>query len=82
MTPEQLIQNAIALAQTLMPGGGTLAAIVGTLAYGYGKAADSPNAARWGKNAWIGAAVLFGGTAVIGLIQYVSLRLFGTPAAG
>ena len=77
MTPDQLIQNAIALIQTLMPGGGTLAAITGTLAYGYGKAADSPNAVRWGKNAWIGAVVLFGGTAVIGLVQYVSQRLFG-----
>jgi hypothetical protein len=77
VTPDQLIQNAIALIQTLMPGGGTLAAITGTLAYGYGKAADSPNAVRWGKNAWIGAVVLFGGTAVIGLVQYVSQRLFG-----
>jgi hypothetical protein len=77
MTPEQLIQNVIALAQSLMPGGGTLAAVVGTLAYGYGKAADSPNAVRWGKNSWMGAAVLFGGTAVVGLIQYVAQRLFG-----
>ena len=49
MTPEQLIQNVIALAQTLMPGGGTLAAIIGTLAYGYGKAGDSPNAVRWAR---------------------------------
>jgi hypothetical protein len=77
MTPEQLIQNAIALAQSLMPGGGTLAAIVGTCAYGYGKAADSPKAVYWGKQAWLGAAVLFGGTAVIGLVQHVSQRLFG-----
>ena len=77
MTPEQLIQNVIALAQTLMPGGGTLAAIVGTLAYGYGKAGDSPNAVRWGKSAWMGALVLFGGTAVIGLVQYVATRIFG-----
>lgn len=77
MTPEQFIQNAIALAQTLLPGGGTLAAIVGTLAYGYGKAGDSPNAVRWGKNAWIGAGVLFGGTVMVGLVQSVSQRLFG-----
>jgi hypothetical protein len=77
MTPEQFIQNATTLAQTLMPGGGTLAAIVGTLAYGYGKAADSPNAVRWGKNGWIGAAILFSGTAIVGLVQYVAGRLFG-----
>ena len=76
MTPEQLISNVTGLAQSLLPGGGTLAAIVGTLAYGYGKAADSPNSVRWGKNAWIGAAVLFGGTAVIGLVQYVAGRIF------
>lgn len=78
MTPETLIQNAIALAQTLMPGGGTLAAIIGTLAYGYGKAGDSPNAVRWGKQAWIGAMCLFGGTAIISLVQFVAQRLFGT----
>lgn len=77
MTPEQLIQNAIALAQTLMPGGGTLAAIIGTLAYGYGKAGDSPNAVRWGKNAWFGAICLFGGTAIVSLVQYFAQRLFG-----
>jgi hypothetical protein len=77
MTPEQLIANATALAQSLMPGGGTLAAIVGTLAYGYGKAADSPAAVAWGKKSWIGAGVLFGGTAIIGLVQHVSQRLFG-----
>jgi hypothetical protein len=76
MTPEQLIQNAISLAQSLMPGGGTLAAIIGTLAYGYGKAADSPNMVRWGKNGWIGAAILFSGTAIIGLVRYVAERLF------
>ena len=76
MTPEQLISNVTALAQSLMPGGGTLAAIVGTLAYGYGKAADSPNAVRWGKQSWVGAAVLFGGTAVVGLVQYVAQRVF------
>ena len=77
MTPEQLIANATALAQSLMPGGGTLAAIVGTLAYGYGKAADSPAAVAWGKKGWVGAGVLFGGTAIIGLVQHVSQRLFG-----
>jgi hypothetical protein len=76
MTPEQLIQNATALAQALMPGGGTLAAIVGTCAYGYGKAADSPMAVAWGKKGWIGAGVLFAGTAVVGLVQNVSSRLF------
>ena len=77
MTPEQLIANATALAQSLMPGGGTLAGIIGTLAYGYGKAADSPNACRWGKNSWIGAGVLFGGAAVIGLVQNISGRILG-----
>ena len=77
MTPEQLIANVTALAQSLMPGGGTLAAIIGTLAYGYGKAADSPQAVAWGKKGWIGAGVLFGGTAIVGLVQYVSGRLFG-----
>ena len=77
MTPEQLIQNAITLAQSLLPGGGTLAAIIGTAAYGYGKAADSPQAVHWGKNSWIGAGVLFGGTAVISLVQYISTRLLG-----
>jgi hypothetical protein len=77
VTPEQLVQNAIALAQSLMPSGGTLAAIVGTLAYGYGKAADSPRAVMWGKSSWIGAGVLFGGTAIVGLVQYVSQRLVG-----
>lgn len=77
MTPEQLIANATTLAQSLMPGGGTLAGIVGTLAYGYGKAADSPQAVSWGKKGWIGAGVLFAGTALIGLIQNISGRLFG-----
>ena len=77
MTPEQLIANATALAQALMPGGGTLAGIVGTLAYGYGKAADSPMAVSWGKKGWIGAGVLFAGTAIIGLVQNISTRLFG-----
>jgi hypothetical protein len=77
MTPEQFIQNAIALAQALFPGGGTLAGLVGTLAYGYGKAADSPQAVSWGKKGWIGAGVLFGGTALIGLVQNISRRLFG-----
>ena len=77
MTPEQLIANATALAQSLMPGGGTLAGIVGTLAYGYGKAADSPAAVAWGKKGWIGAGVLFAGTAIVGLVQNVSGRLFG-----
>ena len=76
MTPEQLITNATALAQALMPGGGTLAAIVGTCAYGYGKAADSPMAVSWGKKGWIGAGVLFAGTAVVGLVQNISGRLF------
>ena len=76
MTPEQFISNITALAQGLMPGGGTLSAIVGTLAYGYGKAADSPQAVAWGKKAWTGAAVLFGGTAVVSLIQYVAGRIF------
>jgi hypothetical protein len=56
MTPEQLIQNATTLAQTLMPGGGTLTAIVGTLAYGYGKAL-TVRTPRWGKNGWLGAGV-------------------------
>ena len=59
-----------------MPGGGTLAAMVGTLAYGYGKAADSPVAVAWGKKGWIGAGVLFGGTAIIGLVQNISGRIF------
>lgn len=77
MTPEQLITNATTLAQALMPGGGTLAGIVGTLAYGYGKAADSPMAVSWGKKGWIGAGVLFAGTAIIGLVQNISTRLFG-----
>ena len=77
MTPEQLIANATSLAQSLMPGGGTLAGIVGTLAYGYGKAADSPAAVAWGKKGWIGAGVLFAGTAIIGLVQNISGRLFG-----
>jgi hypothetical protein len=77
MTPEQLIANATALAQALMPGGGTLAAVTGTLAYGYGKAADSPQAVSWGKKGWIGAGVLFAGTAIIGLVQNISSRLFG-----
>ena len=77
MTPEILIANATALAQALMPGGGTLAGIVGTLAYGYGKAADSPQAVAWGKKGWIGAGVLFAGTAIIGLVQNISGRLFG-----
>ena len=76
MTPEQLIANATALAQALMPGGGTLAGIVGTLAYGYGKAADSPAAVAWGKKGWIGAGVLFAGTAILGLVQNISGRLF------
>lgn len=80
MTPEQLIQNAISLAQGLLPGGGTLAGIIGTAAYGYGKAADSPNAVRWGKNGWIGAGVLFAGTAIISLVQYVANRLTGGGA--
>jgi hypothetical protein len=77
MTPEQIITNVTTLAQALMPGGGTLAGIVGTLAYGYGKAADSPNACRWGKNSWIGAGVLFGGAAVLGLIQNIAGRVTG-----
>ena len=77
MDPATLIANVTSLAQTLMPGGGTLAAIVGTLAYGYGKAADSPNSVRWGKQSWIGSAVLFGGTAVVGLVQYIAGRIFG-----
>lgn len=77
MTPEQILQNAIALIQVLLPGGGTLAALAGTAAYGYGKAADNPNAVRQGKNGWIGAGVLFAGTALIGLIQYISARLTG-----
>jgi hypothetical protein len=76
VTPEQLIANATSLAQSLMPGGGTLAGIVGTLAYGYGKAADSPAAVAWGKKGWIGAGVLFAGTAIIGLVQNISGRLF------
>lgn len=77
MTPETLIANATALAQALMPGGGTLAAIVGTLAYGYGKAADSPQAVSWGKKGWMGAGILFGGTAVVALVQNISQRLLG-----
>jgi hypothetical protein len=76
LSPEQLITNVTTLAQALMPGGGTLAALVGTLAYGYGKAADSPQAVSWGKKGWIGAGVLFGGTAVIGLVQNISGRIF------
>jgi hypothetical protein len=76
MSPEQLIGNVTTLAQALMPGGGTLSAVVGTLAYGYGKAADSPMAVAWGKKGWIGAGVLFGGTAVIGLVQNVAGRIF------
>jgi hypothetical protein len=76
MTPEQLITNVTTLMQSLMPGGGTLAALTGVLAYGYGKAADSPQAVAWGKKAWVGAAVLFGGTAVIGLVQYVAGQIF------
>ncbi len=77
MSPEILIQNVTSLAQSLLPGGGILAAIIGTLAYGYGKAADSPNAVRWGKNGWIGGGVLFGGMAIISLVQNVSTRIFG-----
>jgi hypothetical protein len=76
MTPEQLIANATALAQALMPGGGTLAGIIGTLAYGYGKAADSPMAVSWGKKGWMGAGVLFAGTAIVALVQNLSGRLF------
>jgi hypothetical protein len=76
MTPEQLITNVTQLMQGLMPGGGTLAALTGVLAYGYGKAADSPQAVAWGKKAWVGAAILFGGTAVIGLVQYVAQAIF------
>lgn len=76
MTPEMLLANATALLQTLMTPGGALAALVGTAAYGYGKAADSPNATRWGKNAWLGAIILWAGTAVIGLVHYLSEQLF------
>lgn len=76
MTPEQIIQNVTTLAQALMPQGGILAAVTGVLAYGYGKAADSPMAVSWGKKAWTGAAVLFGGTAVIGLVQNIAQRIF------
>lgn len=77
MSPETIVTNVTTLAQSLMAPGGTLAAIVGTVAYGYGKAADSPNACRWGKNSWIGAGVLFGGAAIIGLIQNLSGRVLG-----
>jgi hypothetical protein len=77
MSPEQIVANVTALFQALMAPGGTLAAIVGTIAYGYGKAADSPNACRWGKNSWLGAGVLFGGAAVIGLVQNLSGRVLG-----
>jgi hypothetical protein len=76
VTPAQLIQNVTTLMQSVMPGGGTLAAITGVLAYGYGKAADSPQAVAWGKKAWVGAAVLFGGAAVISLVQYVAGQIF------
>lgn len=78
MTPEQLIQNTTALAQGLMPVLATLAAVIGTLVYALGKAGDSPNLVRWGKNAWLGAAILFGGTAVVGLVQFVAGKIFGT----
>lgn len=77
MTPETLIANLIAFINGLMPIGGTLAAVVGIVAYGYGKAADSPGATHWAKNAWLGALVLFGGTAVVGLLRYAAGQIFG-----
>lgn len=77
MTPEQLIANAVTLGKAIAAAGGALAAIVGLIAYGFGKAMDSPRGVSWGKNAWIGSAVLFGGTAVTSLVQNIGTRLFG-----
>lgn len=76
MTPETLLQNATALVQAILPFGGGLAAVIGLACYGYGKAADSPNVIRWGKQAWIGAAVLWAGSPVIELIKNISQRIF------
>lgn len=80
MTPEQLLTNLTNLLVAMMGPAAILAAIVGTAAYGFGKAGDSPHLISWGKNAWLGAIVLFGGSAVIGILRYVAGSVFGGVA--
>jgi hypothetical protein len=77
MTPEQLIANAVTLGKAIAAAGGALAAIVGLIAYGFGKMMDSPRGVSWGKNAWIGSVILFGGTAVTSIVQNIGTRFFG-----
>jgi hypothetical protein len=77
MTPQQLIANVTALVQPVLPGLGTLGAVLGTALYAGGKATDSPGVVAWGKKAWFGAIVAFGGATIIGLLQYIAGRIFG-----
>lgn len=76
MSPDQIITNVTELFRALLPGLGGLAAVAGTALFATGKATDSPNIVRWGKNSWVGALIAFSGAAVIGLLQYLSGRIF------
>lgn len=77
MTPEALIGNLTTLLLVLLIPLGGLAAVVSVVTYGLGKATDAPNLIYWGKNAALGAIVLFGGSAVTGILKAVAGRVFG-----
>jgi len=70
------LTNATALLTTLLGGTGILAATGGLLTWGIGRATDSPRTAGWGKNSILASIGLFSGSAVIGIAQNVSTRLF------
>ena len=77
MTPEAVITNIGTFLTALMVPAGVAAGILAVLLYGTAKVMNSPRMADWGKNAFVGAIVLFGGTAVISIIRNVSSRLLG-----
>jgi hypothetical protein len=76
MTPEAIIANLTALVQAVMVPLGGLCGVAGTVLFASGKATDSPNIIRWGKNSWLAAIIAFGGAAVVSLAQYLSGRIF------
>ena len=76
MSPEVIIANLTALVQAVMVPLGTLCGLGGTCLFAAGRATDSPMMVRWGKNAWLGAIIAFGGAACVSLAQYLSGRIF------